>query len=339
MSDFTIGGSTVVKLPGDFTFTGTDSYNKTNIWGILEGTNITFSTAGDVVTINASGTNASGSNLGLLAGDAITLSTSGDVVTITGTQAFREDEFAIFDDIDSTKRVTFKLSKITSGNTSILTVKNTDYTIADDAEVGTKADFTELQSYVGTNTTAISDLDTRVTNELGTKADEFGLSAGTGITIGTSGRDFTIEQTVGTHTVWLTGGNGHGTTNTKIRRLTTIVENIGDAITYSDDLGTGALFTIHHPGLYSMSYVDGRLAASGEGIGISLNSSQLTTNITSITNSDRLISATTFTADEPITLSRSIFLNIGDLIRPHTNGAANINADSRVSFSITKIGS
>jgi hypothetical protein len=43
------------------------------------------------------------------------------------------------------------------------------------SELGTKADITLLNNYVGTNTTLITNLSTRTTNELGTKADKTDL--------------------------------------------------------------------------------------------------------------------------------------------------------------------
>lgn len=136
--------------------------------------------------------------------------------------------------------------------------------------------------------------------------------------------------------VFVTGANGYGSTNTKIRRLVTSVTNTGSAITFADTAANGSSFTINEDGIYSISYVDGH-GANFE-MGISKNSSQLTTNIQTITNADRLIKqnvASGFSAS----VSCSCYLRTGDIIRPHTDAPATpYTGDSVVSFRITKVG-
>lgn len=121
------------------------------------------------------------------------------------------------------------------------------------------------------------------------------------------------------------GGNGFGSTNTKIRRFsaTVITGKFGDPVTnisYADSSTLGGSFTVSEHGMYSVMYGDGSATAGSE-MGLSLNSSQLTTNIRSITASDRL-----GIAKIPRTFSSFLSwtgeLLPGDIIRAHGNGVA-----------------
>lgn len=132
-------------------------------------------------------------------------------------------------------------------------------------------------------------------------------------------------------------GNGNGATNTKIRRWTTILSNIGTAITYADSATLGGSFTINEPGIYAVMVLDG---SSGAAVvhGISLNSSQLSTSISSITAADRLAIASITSSDAFIPCSIVTRLVQGDVIRAHNNGFASpaTTADKSM-FSIRKI--
>lgn len=129
-------------------------------------------------------------------------------------------------------------------------------------------------------------------------------------------------------------GNGHGSTNTRIRRFTTQVEAIGTAITYADSAGNGGSFTINEDGIYSITYADGS-TTTGVRFGISLNSSQLTTDIDTITTADAIDIAGTSGANE---IGKSVFvgfLRAGDVIRAHTQNTT--TATSVVRFTICKV--
>ena len=77
--------------------------------------------------------------------------------------------------------------------------------------------------------------------------------------------------------------------------------------------------------------------------GISLNSSQLTTDIQSINALDRLVIGGIATITSP--LSRSVYsqvtftglLNPGDVIRPHTNAAPNATATANTIFTVKSV--
>lgn len=137
-------------------------------------------------------------------------------------------------------------------------------------------------------------------------------------------------------------GNGEGTTNTKIRRFASVVDNLGSAITYTDSATDGASFTILEDGYYSISYTDTDSSTGGQsGIGISLNSSELTTSISSITSADRLafvgLMRTTAGAENG-TVSWSGMLSEGDVIRPHFDANIMETAAPLAQFTIAKVG-
>lgn len=132
----------------------------------------------------------------------------------------------------------------------------------------------------------------------------------------------------------LHSGNGHGSTNTKIRRFTTVVENAGSDITYADSAANGSSFTITRDGIYAMSYSDS-YSAGGITYGISLNSGSLTTDLASIAEGDVVAianSSTGATSNASITIR----LRAGDVIRPHTNGTPD-NTGTLSRFSITRV--
>jgi hypothetical protein len=110
----------------------------------------------------------------------------------------------------------------------------------------------------------------------------------------------------------------------------------GTAITYADSATAGASFTINEDGIYSIYYSD--ISSAGDVyVGVSVNSSQLTTNITNINIADRLILSFSSMAAYTISDSRTVRLSSGDVVRPHTLGANN-GASNQVFFSIAKVG-
>ena len=134
--------------------------------------------------------------------------------------------------------------------------------------------------------------------------------------------------------VRLQTANGYGSTNTMIRRFTTAVVNQGSDITYADSSTLGATFTINTIGVYAISLTDNLNAA--QYIGISLNSSQLTTAIHSVTAADRLCYAN-IGANVGDTISVTLYLSAGDVIRAH-NAATPTGSDTAGSqFTITRV--
>lgn len=137
------------------------------------------------------------------------------------------------------------------------------------------------------------------------------------------------------HEVWLYTANGYGSTNTYIRRWTTVGKNIGSAITYADSAGDGGSFTINEAGLYSITYVD--QFTSDSNMGISLNSNQLTTDIATITATHRLLYTHTPVANVPTVAAITLYLNVGDVIRGHTAAVASGGSPNGETFRIARV--
>ena len=145
-----------------------------------------------------------------------------------------------------------------------------------------------------------------------------------------------VNNSVGDHSVTVHTGNGHGSTNTKIRRFTTAMVNTGTAITYADSATLGASFTINDTGIYEVCYEE---PLAGAGIfGISLNSAALTTSIATIPVATRMAYAFHNNANSfNLSVTRTLRLSASDVIRPHTDGTISDNTD-KVFFSIRKVG-
>ncbi|MCA0214507.1 MAG: hypothetical protein LCH79_15185 [Proteobacteria bacterium] len=155
---------------------------------------------------------------------------------------------------------------------------------------------------------------------------------GTGIT-----RLVSLTRAVVDHCVVVHTGNGHGSTNDKIRRYTTTQTNTGTAITYADSAANGASFTINQPGFYEC-YMQDSASAGNPLYGISVNSAQLTTDISSITAASRFGLARAATTNFGTPLTRVLRLVIGDVVRPHTDGGPDDTTVTGSLFSIRKVG-
>lgn len=143
-----------------------------------------------------------------------------------------------------------------------------------------------------------------------------------------------VGTSVGNHEAVVHTANGHATTNNKIRRFSTVMTNVGTAITYADSAADGASFTINVTGFYSIQYTDG--GPTGARWGISRNSAELTTGIESIAIATRLSFART-AASENSPACRTLLLTAADVIRPHTDGFPD-GASNITFFSIAKVG-
>mgnify|MGYP003647328105 CR=1 FL=1 len=130
-------------------------------------------------------------------------------------------------------------------------------------------------------------------------------------------------------------GNGYGSTNTVIRRWTTTEKNIGSAFTYADSSTLGGTVTINEPGIYGIQYGDRRSSGSMT-MGISRNSTQLTTGIASITAADRIAYAEP-TSDYTGVAYVETILEAGDVIRAHSDGNSNTSSALQNFFRIIKV--
>lgn len=120
--------------------------------------------------------------------------------------------------------------------------------------------------------------------------------------------------------ILLLTANGYGSTNTKIRQWTTVSKNIGLSMTLVQSATLGDSFVINEDGIYSISYFDQFVGA--DYLGLSVNSTQLTTAIDSVTNTDVLGFVQSGAANDPMGFSTTVRLKRGDVVRCHGDGAA-----------------
>lgn len=136
--------------------------------------------------------------------------------------------------------------------------------------------------------------------------------------------------------VRLNTANGYGSTNTRIRRFTTVVTNQGADISYADSATLGSSFTINTNGVYAISYSDCFTVPAV--LGLSLNSTQLTTTLQSISTADVLIANTTGNSNYVGIASWTGYLPAGSVVRPHSDGTAVGTVTNSVQFTIMRIG-
>lgn len=129
--------------------------------------------------------------------------------------------------------------------------------------------------------------------------------------------------------------SGFGSTNTAIRTFSVTESSIGNAITYATSATAGASFTINQNGVYAISHTNN--FAGLVQMGISLNSTQLTTSILNINQADCIASTTTAGANAPACAAVTLFLKIGDVIRPHCGVSLTSGTSSGETFVITKV--
>lgn len=195
--------------------------------------------------------------------------------------------------------------------------------IADTAAPGTNSMIAQVTSYAGT-TLAVNVLST--------------LGSGTKTAWVISQSNY-LTTPIGDHEVTVYAGNGHGSTNTKIRRFTSTLRSVGTAVTYADSATLGASFTINESGLYEIYYQDEFLSASQFSYGATVNSAELTTNILSTAIANRLLCGVNTLGGTavPVPFTRTVRLTAGDVVRAHTNGSPN-GTGNNVQFSIRKVG-
>jgi hypothetical protein len=135
--------------------------------------------------------------------------------------------------------------------------------------------------------------------------------------IGTGSTSFSQNE------VRLVDANGHGSTDTQIRRFNSTAYNIGSAFTVSTTAANGSTITINEKGVYAISYCDGA-NASQRFFGVTLNSAQLTTQIFNTTKSTRLLefsNGSTGTGTDQASSGAWVgVLDNTDVIRAHTDG-------------------
>lgn len=131
-------------------------------------------------------------------------------------------------------------------------------------------------------------------------------------------------------------GTGHGSSATKIRNFTNVTV-VGDAFTATSDNTNGAQVTALRDCIVSYSYSDTNTLSSAT-MGVSINGST-TTDIFSLApytgTSGRLAPNATSIVNAYSTLSGTVKLSAGDILRPHTDGSQNSVAN-RAQFSVVE---
>ncbi len=124
--------------------------------------------------------------------------------------------------------------------------------------------------------------------------------------------------------LWLHTGNGHGSTNTTVRRLTTAAKNtIGNYATYADSATLGMSITVIEPGIYAMGCADYR-GAGGQTAGFSVNGTALTTGMSAINYADGMRVKVDISTNLPGAVGElTLSLVAGDVVRMQTTGTAN----------------
>lgn len=147
-----------------------------------------------------------------------------------------------------------------------------------------------------------------------------------------------ISTSVGDHAVVVHTGNGSGSVATTIRRYTTVMTNVGTAITYADSATDGASFTINEDGIYAMYSTDKSVNSGLVTAGASVNSSELTTAVENIAIATRLFfSVSGYLGGYWVSGGATRRLSAGDVVRPHHIGGET-NTTSSTYFSIRKVG-
>jgi hypothetical protein len=192
-----------------------------------------------------------------------------------------------------------------------------------------------------------------ITNSIGSSSTNISLnnspvSYGITFTVPIQGWEATKTETIGLaqsalikesdSSIRLETFSSYGSTATKIPRFANIRQNLGSAISYSDSSVNGASFTILESGTYSITFQFS--ANTTHALGITKNSSSLTTNISSLTGESVLIRTVGVAANTADSVSWVGVLEEGDVIRPHTDGVACSGGnENRPIFTITKQGS
>lgn len=183
---------------------------------------------------------------------------------------------------------------------------------------------------------------TTVTGTLPVANGGTGVATSTGsgaVVLGTSPTLSNVTLT-GTVTVPLSyirlnTANGYGSTNTVIRRFTNIVNNVGTDITYADSATLGATFTINTAGVYSVHH-NGAFSVAAD-FGISIDSTQLTTSITSINISNVLAGCTSSAGSYGMVASAIFYAAATSVVRAHCSATASGGSANFTQFTIARV--
>jgi hypothetical protein len=161
-------------------------------------------------------------------------------------------------------------------------------------------------------------------------------SDGSGGVLATINANGTLVMATPQSMVRVNGANGYGSTNTAIRRFTTVATNQGADITYADSATLGATFTINTAGIYAIAYNEQFGGAAS--FGITLNDSNLTSSVGSSTAAAVLSGSATSSAGAPSCCAWTGYLPSGSVIRAN-GGASSTGVNTMFNqFTISRVG-
>jgi hypothetical protein len=141
----------------------------------------------------------------------------------------------------------------------------------------------------------------------------------------------------------LSGGDGRGGSSsgdTRIRNFVNVISSVGSAITRTVRTATtGDYFTINEDGIYAIYFMDVMAGASTNlGISLNCNATNTSTNIDGIPAADRLAIETMEQSGFRYSVSTTVYLQAGDIVRAHTTTAITGSAtDANCMFTITQV--
>lgn len=147
---------------------------------------------------------------------------------------------------------------------------------------------------------------------------------------------YRADDTPITGTLWRSVGNGHGSTNDKIRITTTELQYATMDVTFATTAAAGDSYTINSDGAYSITYRD--LGSTGPILGITVNSTELTTSPHAASgNFDRILAMGSFGNNIIAQLTWTGKLAAGDVVRMHGDANANSTDGRSMHFVIKKL--
>lgn len=139
----------------------------------------------------------------------------------------------------------------------------------------------------------------------------------------------TLQENVGQSMVRVDTTNGYGSTNTAVRRWTTVSVNQGSDITYADSAANGGSFTVNTNGVYAITYVDQFNAAAAPCV--------VTVNKTTLSGgADTLTGGSSSAANVLTNMSWTGYLSAGSVIRA-VAGTPSGTSTTYPSFTITRV--